>query len=77
MLETLERSNLFVVPLDDQRQWYRYHHLFADVLQAYLMEAQPEQVSNLRWASAWYEQNGYPSDAIRHALAPRTSVPPD
>ena len=41
MLEALERGNLFVVPLDDQRQWYRYHHLFADVLQARLMEEQP------------------------------------
>jgi len=70
MLETLERGNLFVVPLDDQRQWYRYHHLFADVLQAHLIEAQPDQVSSLHQrASAWYEQNGYPSDAIRHALA--------
>jgi LuxR family maltose regulon positive regulatory protein len=70
MLETLERGNLFVVPLDDQRQWYRYHHLFADVLQAHLIEAHPEQVSSLHQrASAWYEQNGYPSDAIRHALA--------
>jgi LuxR family maltose regulon positive regulatory protein len=70
MLEALERGNLFVVPLDDQRQWYRYHHLFAEVLQAYLIEAQPEQVSSLhRRASAWYEQNGLPSDAIRHALA--------
>jgi len=70
MLETLERGNLFVVPLDDQRQWYRYHHLFADVLQAHLIEAQPEQVSSLHQrASAWYEQNGLPPDAIRHALA--------
>ncbi len=70
MLETLERGNLFVIPLDDQRQWYRYHHLFADVLQARLMEAQPEQVSSLHQrASAWFEHNGYPSDAIRHALA--------
>jgi LuxR family maltose regulon positive regulatory protein len=70
MLETLERGNLFVVPLDDQRQWYRYHHLFADVLQAHLIEAQPEQVSSLHQrASAWYEQNGLPTDAIRHALA--------
>jgi LuxR family maltose regulon positive regulatory protein len=69
-LETLERGNLFVVPLDDQRQWYRYHHLFADVLQAHLIEAQPEQVSSLHQrASAWYEQNGIPPDAIRHALA--------
>jgi LuxR family maltose regulon positive regulatory protein len=70
ILQTLERCNLFVVPLDDQRQWYRYHHLFADVLQAHLMETQPEQVSSLhRRASEWYEQNGFPPDAIRHALA--------
>ena len=70
MLETLERDNLFVVPLDDQRQWYRYHHLFAEVLQTRLIEAQPEQVSSLHQrASAWYEQNGFPPDAIRHALA--------
>ena len=70
MLEVLERSNLFLIPLDDQRRWYRYHHLFADVLQAHLIETQPEQVSSLHQrASAWYEQNGFPPDAIRHALA--------
>ena len=46
MLEALERGNLFVIPLDDQRQWYRYHHLFADVLQAHLREAQPDRVSS-------------------------------
>ena len=70
MLEALERGNLFVIPLDDQRQWYRYHHLFAEVLQAHLREAQPDRVSMLhRRASEWYEQNGLPSDAIRHALA--------
>ena len=70
MLEALERGNLFVVPLDDQRQWYRYHHLFAEVLQAHLREAQPDRVSTLhRRASEWYQQNGLPSDAIRHALA--------
>ncbi|MFZ0534405.1 MAG: tetratricopeptide repeat protein, partial [Anaerolineales bacterium] len=70
MLEALERGNLFVIPLDDQRQWYRYHHLFAEVLQAHLREAQPDRVSALhRRASEWYEQNGLPSDAIRHALA--------
>ena len=70
MLEALERGNLFVIPLDDQRQWYRYHHLFAEVLQAHLREAQPEQVSSLhKRASAWYEQNGLRPDAIRHALA--------
>jgi LuxR family transcriptional regulator, maltose regulon positive regulatory protein len=70
MLDALEGSNLFLIPLGDQRQWYRYHHLFADMLQAHLIEAQPEQVSSLhRRASAWYEQNGLPPDAIRHALA--------
>ncbi len=70
MLEALERGNLFVVPLDDQRQWYRYHHLFADVLQTHLMEEQPNQVPTLhRRASEWYEHNGSPSDAIRYALA--------
>jgi LuxR family transcriptional regulator, maltose regulon positive regulatory protein len=70
MLETLERGNLFVIPLDDQRQWWRYHHLFAEVLQAHLREAQPDRVSELhRRASVWYEQNGLPAEAIRHALA--------
>ena len=70
MLAALERDNLFVVPLDDQRQWVRYHHLFAEVLQARLLEAQPNQASTLhRRASAWYEHNGLPVDAIHHALA--------
>jgi LuxR family maltose regulon positive regulatory protein len=70
MLEALERGNFFVVPLDDKRHWYRYHHLFADVLQARAMEEQPDRVVTLhRRASEWYEQNGLPVDAIRHALA--------
>jgi LuxR family transcriptional regulator, maltose regulon positive regulatory protein len=70
MLAVLERSNLFLIPLDDQRQWYRYHHLFAGVLQAHLMDSQLEQVSRLhQQASVWYERNGMRSDAIRHALA--------
>jgi len=69
-LEALERGNFFVVPLDDQRRWYRYHHLFADVLQTYLKADQPDQVAGLhRRASEWYEHNGQTSDAIRHALA--------
>jgi LuxR family maltose regulon positive regulatory protein len=69
MLEALERGNLFVVPLDDKRQWYRYHHLFAGVLQVRSMEEQPNRVPTLhRRASEWYEHNGSPSDAIRHAL---------
>ena len=70
MLKALERSNLFVVPLDDRRQWFRYHHLFADVLHAQLMTEQSDQVPTLhRRASEWYEQNGLRADAIRHALA--------
>ena len=70
MLEALERGNLFLVPLDDRRQWYRYHHLFADVLRARLLDEQPDGVPELhRRASEWYEQNGDRSEAIRHALA--------
>ena len=69
-LEYLERANLLVVPLDEKRQWYRYHHLFADVLQARLMKEQPNQSPDLHQrACQWYAQNDLPSDAIRHALA--------
>jgi LuxR family maltose regulon positive regulatory protein len=69
-LEALERGNFFVVPLDDRRYWYRYHHLFAEVLSAQLLAEQPDQVATLhRRASAWYEQHGSAADAIRHALA--------
>ena len=70
MLEALDRGNLFLVPLDDRRRWYRYHHLFADVLQARLHDEQPGQVPGLhRRASEWYEQNGEQPEAVRHALA--------
>ncbi len=70
LLETLERGNLFIIPLDDQRRWFRYHHLFADVLRAHLMEEQPEMVPALhRRASDWHAQHGTPAAAIRHALA--------
>ena len=69
-LTALERGNLFLVPLDDRRRWYRYHQLFADVLHARLLDEQPDDVPELhRRASAWYEQNDEPSEAIRHALA--------
>ena len=72
MLAALERGNLFLVPLDDRRRWYRYHHLFADVLQARLLDEQQGQLPGLhRRASAWYQQNGEPSEAIGHALAAR------
>jgi len=70
MLEALDRGNLFVVPLDDRRRWYRYHHLFADVLQAHLLEEQPHRIGELhRRASHWYEQHGELSEAVHHALA--------
>jgi LuxR family transcriptional regulator, maltose regulon positive regulatory protein len=70
VLERLERGNLFVVPLDSERSWYRYHHLFADVLQARLAAEQPDAVPVLhRRASAWYSTHHLVADAVRHALA--------
>jgi LuxR family maltose regulon positive regulatory protein len=70
MLETLDRSNLFLVALDDRRRWYRYHHLFSDVLHAHLLDEQPAAVAGLhRRAADWYERNGDRSEAIGHALA--------
>src|SRR6266508_3784837 len=70
MLAHLERANLFLVPLDEQRHWYRYHRLFADLLRARLQEADPKRVPELhRKAAAWYKQYGLVSDALRHALA--------
>jgi LuxR family maltose regulon positive regulatory protein len=70
VLEGLERDNLFLISLDDTRQWYRYHRLFADVLQTRLREVQADRVAGLHTrASAWYEMNGLRYEAIRHALA--------
>ncbi|HET9841405.1 MAG TPA: helix-turn-helix transcriptional regulator, partial [Nocardioides sp.] len=70
MLEGLERSNLFLVPLDDQRQWFRYHHLFADALRAQLSSSDPERLRHLhRSAAQWYTAQGRLPDAITHALA--------
>ena len=69
-LEALQRRNFFLIPLDDRRHWYRYHHLFADVLHMHLTTEQPGQVPALhRRASEWFEQNGSAADAVRHALA--------
>jgi LuxR family maltose regulon positive regulatory protein len=69
MLEALDRANLFVVPLDDRRRWYRYHHLFADVLRAHLEDEDPARVRDLHQrASAWYEAEGDHVAAIDHAL---------
>ncbi|WP_198414449.1 hypothetical protein [Cryobacterium sp. Sr8] len=70
MLESLERDNLFVVSLDDRRHWYRYHHLFADVLRARLLRDRPDRVAHLHsLASEWHERNNLPEDAVTHALA--------
>ena len=70
MLEALERDNLFVVPLDDTRQWYRYHHLFADVLRAHLQEEESSQIPALRrHAAIWFEERGMAAEAIEQALA--------
>ncbi len=70
MLEALERANLFVVALDDERGWYRYHHLFSEMLRRHLQQREPALVPQLhRRASTWYEQHDLPIEAVRHALA--------
>lgn len=69
-LEELERGNLFVVPLDQQRSWYRYHHLFRDVLRARLVAERPDQAAELhRRASAWFSDQDLVGEAVQHALA--------
>ena len=69
MLDMLDRANLFIVPLDDERRWYRYHHLFSDLLRQRLRQRQPDFVATLHMrASEWYEQNGFIDEAIEHAL---------
>lgn len=67
MLAQLEKANLFLIPLDHERQWYRYHHLFADFLCTELTE--PEQIVLHRRASNWHEAQGMISEAIKHALS--------
>jgi LuxR family maltose regulon positive regulatory protein len=68
-LRMLQQANLFIVPLDEERRWYRYHHLFADLLRQRLCQAEPELVPTLHVrASEWYEQNGFAVQAIEHAL---------
>ncbi|WP_228479409.1 LuxR C-terminal-related transcriptional regulator [Microbacterium atlanticum] len=70
MLEALDHANLFLVPLDDRRRWFRYHHLFAEVLRARLTDEQPDEVPGLhRRASAWYAEHGETDAAVQHALA--------
>lgn len=70
VLEQLERAQLFVVPLDDERRWYRYHHLFAEFLHSRLRRQQPENVGSLHLrAAAWFEGTGRVRDAVHHAPA--------
>jgi LuxR family maltose regulon positive regulatory protein len=70
ILRDMESSNFFLIPLDNRRVWYRYHHLFAELLRQELALAEPASVGDLhRRASAWHRDNGTPSAAIRHATA--------
>ena len=71
LLEQLDQANLFLIPLDDNRRWYRYHHLFADFLREYLHQtSSPHIITTLHdRARNWYAHNDYPTEAISHALA--------
>jgi len=70
LLEQAERAGLFLIPLDEVRGWWRYHHLFADLLRARLQQEQPGRAAQLhRNAAAWYEERGMADDAIGHAAA--------
>jgi LuxR family transcriptional regulator, maltose regulon positive regulatory protein len=70
LIEVLERENLFLVPLDDNRQWYRYHHLFAQLLRSQLARTEPGIVPELhKRASAWHRLAGSAEEAVGHALA--------
>lgn len=71
-LEALDRMNLFVVPLDQERRWYRYHHLFAGLLRDRLATTRPDRLASLHQrASGWLAAHDLPEDAVRHALAGR------
>ncbi len=70
LLERLERENLFIVPLDNSREWFRYHRLFADYLQEELTRRQPSQIAELhRRAAGWHLEQDLPEQAYQHALA--------
>jgi LuxR family maltose regulon positive regulatory protein len=70
MLEALERANMFVIALDDERRWFRYHHLFTDMLRSLSQQLQPESIPQLhRRACEWYEQHSALLEAIQHAFA--------
>lgn len=70
IIDTLDRSNLFLIPLDDHREWYRFHHLFADFLSQRLRESERDRIPELhRRASYWFENEGLVDEAVQHALA--------
>jgi LuxR family maltose regulon positive regulatory protein len=70
LLVALDAANLFLVPLDDERRWFRYHHLFADLLRARLQQAHPDELPALhRRAAAWYRRNKLAAEAVGHALS--------
>ena len=70
VIDYLDRSNLFLIPLDDHKEWYRYHHLFADFLGQRLRVSEPDRIPELHHrASLWYENEGLVDEAIQHALA--------
>ncbi len=69
-LESLDRENVFIIILDNERRWYRYHHLFADLLRRRLQQTQPERVPKLHsQACEWYTHHGFQFEAVHHALA--------
>ena len=68
-LEDLDHANLFIVPLDEERKWYRYHHLFADLLRQRLHRSHSEQIMELNQrASEWYENHDFIAEAVEYAL---------
>jgi LuxR family transcriptional regulator, maltose regulon positive regulatory protein len=70
LLEQLYHANLFLIPLDDEQDWYRYHHLFTDLLRSRQNQLPKESILELHnRASRWFEQAGMPADAIEHALS--------
>ena len=73
----IERANLFLIPLDGRRRWYRYHHLFGGLLQAELASREPELVPLLHErAYAWHREHGTVTEAVHHATRPATTGPP-
>jgi LuxR family transcriptional regulator, maltose regulon positive regulatory protein len=70
IIDELEHTNLFIIPLDPARRWYRYHPLFADLLRGYLQQSDPQQIAEVHSrASAWFEEQGQAAAAVRQALA--------